>query len=251
MSTIIAEPSQDVYDISDVVAKVRAIAANLVTENDEPVDNFYSGIQQRLLVEPLYISWTPPRETDAAPRPFLAQSNVGLFYALHANPIVPDMFLSLDVEVGPDWATTHEPRSYFFWELGKAPELALEIVSNKVGHELDGKLRDYARAGVLYYVVYDPWQNLGETPVLVHELVTGRYELRPDLLLPNLNLSLTLWHGEYEGTRAEWLRWCDAQGNLLLTGKERADQEAARADQEAARAARLAAKLRELGVEPE
>jgi hypothetical protein len=57
--------------------------------------------------------------TDAAPRPFLAQANVGLFPRLRGKPIVPDVFISLDVEVGPDWTTTHEPRSYFFWEFGK------------------------------------------------------------------------------------------------------------------------------------
>jgi Uma2 family endonuclease len=41
-------------------------------------------------------------------------------------------------------------------DFGKAPEVAVEIVSNKVGHELTSKLRDYARIGVDYYVVYAP-----------------------------------------------------------------------------------------------
>jgi hypothetical protein len=40
-----------------------------------------------------------------------------------------------------------------------------------------------------------------------------------------------------------WLRWWDSQGNLLLTGDERAEREQQRAQ-------RLAAKLRELGVDP-
>jgi hypothetical protein len=34
------------------------------------------------------------------------------------------------------------PAFLFLWDFGKAPEVAVEIVSNKVGHELAGKLRD-------------------------------------------------------------------------------------------------------------
>ena len=48
-----------------------------------------------------------------------------------------------------------------------------------------------------------------------------------------------------------WLRWWDRDGNLLLTGAERAEQEKQRAEQERQRAERLAAKLRELGVDPD
>ncbi|MFP4441437.1 MAG: hypothetical protein ACLFVO_29765 [Chloroflexaceae bacterium] len=48
---------------------------HLVTEDDTPVDIF-SSKQQRLLVEPLYSSWDGPGNG----RPFLAMSNIGLFY---------------------------------------------------------------------------------------------------------------------------------------------------------------------------
>ncbi|MGB8703194.1 MAG: Uma2 family endonuclease, partial [Thermosynechococcaceae cyanobacterium] len=55
-----------------------------------------------------------------------------------------------------------------------------------------------------------------------------------------------------------WLRWWDSDGNLLLTGEERAEQEEQRTEQEKQRAEkerqradRLAAKLREMGVDPE
>ena len=269
------------YDMASIVK-------NLVTEDDEPVDNLYSAKQQRLLVEPLYSSWTPPdTEPDAAPRPFLADVNVGLYFTLHQKPLVPDMFLSLDVEVGPEWHATHEPRSYFTWEFGKGPEAVVEIVSNRVGNELGSKLRDYAYAGVKYYVVYDPWLNLGEQSLYVYELGLGqRYRLREDFQLPDLNLSLTLWHGPYEGSAAQWLRWQDATDTPVPTGNERArweteraaqeaaradseatradseatradseatraDNEAARANSEAARAERLAAQMRALGIVPE
>lgn len=240
---------------------IKEIAKNLITEDDEPVDNIYSAVQQRLLVEPLCNNWTPPanEETPAEPRPFIANANVGIFYSVHRPPLVPDMFLSLDVQVGPEWQNTSEPRSYFTWEFGKVPEVVVEIVSNKVGNEINSKLRDYAQMGVIYYVVYDPWLNLGDAELTVYELGFGR-RLRPrsDYQLPEVSLSLTLWQGSYESIEARWLRWCDTNGNLIPTAKEyatreteRADQEAERAKQEAERAERLAAKLWEMGVDPE
>jgi len=59
-----------------------------------------------------------------------------------------------------------------------------------------------------------------------------------------------LWSGEYEGARGEWLRWCDEHGQVILTGKEAADQERQRAEERAERIKRLEAQLRSLGVDP-
>jgi hypothetical protein len=62
----------------------------------------------------------------------------------------------------------------------------------------------------------------------------------------------------YQDLSGLWLRWCDADGNLLLTGAERAERETERAERETERAEReadrsraLAEKLRELGVDPD
>jgi len=61
------------FDLSEIVK-------NLVTEDDEPVDNILSEKQQRLLAESLYESWTPPPDEDAPnePRPFWVSANVGI-----------------------------------------------------------------------------------------------------------------------------------------------------------------------------
>jgi hypothetical protein len=58
-----------------------------------------------------------------------------------------------------------------------------------------------------------------------------------------MKVELGIWQGQYQNLNLPWLRWWDAQGKLLLTGEERADQEQQRAN-------RLAEKLRELGVDP-
>jgi Uma2 family endonuclease len=61
-----------------------------------------------------------------------------------------------------DWREKKN-RTYLIWEFGKAPNIVIEIVSNRQGNELGSKLRDYARMGVGYYVVFDPLQLLGAT----------------------------------------------------------------------------------------
>ena len=111
----------DLYDEYDGVPVPDL--THIITEDDTPVDNIFSEKQQRLLSESLNLSWKPGT-------PFIAAANVGIFYALHEPPIVPDMFLSLDVQVMEDmWKK--ENRSYFIWEYGKPPEMAVEIVSNR------------------------------------------------------------------------------------------------------------------------
>jgi hypothetical protein len=76
--------------------------------------------------------------------------------------------------------------------------------------------------------------------------------------MPGVELSLRLWQGKFEDREDSWLRWYTRDGQMLLTGTERAEQERQRAEQERQRAEhaqqqveRLAARLRELGIEPD
>jgi Uma2 family endonuclease len=228
--------------LTENVVDWTATINELVTEDDEPVDNLFSAKQQTLLKRPLYSSWTPPpsEEQPEERRKFLADANVGVFYSPHQPPLVPDFFLSLDVEPHEHWYTK-EHRSYFLWEFEKAPDVVVEIVSNRKGGELGEKLRRYAKIDVTYYVVYDPLRLLSEDGLRVYERGVGkRYRLRKDLQLPEVGLSLVLWQGEFEGRADTWLRWCDAAGNLLPTGEERAVREAAARQEAETRAAREA-----------
>ncbi|MFO1371904.1 MAG: hypothetical protein U1F42_05765 [Candidatus Competibacteraceae bacterium] len=50
------------------------------------------------------------------------------------------------------------------------------------------------------------------------------------MLSERLQLSLLRWRGGYRGVSALWLRWATPQGELLLTGDERAEQERQRAE---------------------
>ncbi len=224
----------------------------VVTEDDRPLVNLASEKQQRLLTESLYASWVSPNG-----RPFLAAANVGLFPTIHRPPLVPDVFVSLDVEVPEDWwAKRH--RSYFVWEFGKAPDVVVEIVSNREGNEAGSKLSDYARTGVGYYAVFDPQRLLSGDVLRVFELRGGAYVRLPDRHMPSVGLGLTLWSGTYEGKHAEWLRWCDVAGHIVATGVERAEAERSRAEAERSRAEaersraeKLADLLRALGIDPD
>ena len=115
--------------------------------------------------------------------------------------------------------------------MGKPPEVAIEIVSNKIGNELGSKIKDYAIAGVSYYVVFDPLKELGETILRVYELRNNIYVELNNFFLSQIGLGLTIWHGIFEGLEYDWLRWCDASGNILLTGNELAQQAQQRAEQ--------------------
>jgi Uma2 family endonuclease len=225
--------------------ELRPDVEHLAIEDETPVDNFLSAKLQRLLVEILYSSWASLGMT----RPFVADADIGIFSSVNQPPIVPDVFVSLDVEAPQDFRQKKN-RTYLVWEFGKSPDVVVEIVSNREGNGLGRKLTDYARLGVADYVVFDPLQQLGDELLRVFGLHEGLYVPLAEPWLEQVGLGLTLWEGTFEGLAATWLRWCDRKGNLLPTGAEQAAQERLRAEQAEAKAAKLAARLRELGVDP-
>lgn len=223
---------------------------DLAIEDDTPVDNLITEKQQRLLTEPLY------SQSSVFDCPFLAAANVGVFYAVRQPPIVPDVFLSLEVEVPKNWREKKN-RTYLVWEFGKPPNVTIEIVSNKEGNELGSKLRDYSRIGVAYYVVFDPLQQLGDSLLRVFELRGNRYQEMTETWLEQVGIGLTLWDGVFEGKHDRWLRWSTREG-VVPTGAEQAEQERQRAEQERqraeraeARATRLEEQLRTMGIDPD
>ena len=225
--------------------------SQLVIEDNTPVDNFRSEKQQRLLTEVLYTSWLAPTSGT-----FIAAANVGVFHTVGLPPLVPDVFLSLDVTMPDDWREKKN-RTYLIWEFGKAPDVVIELVSNREGNELGSKLRDYARMAVGYYVVFDPLQLLGEKILRAYQLTVRQYVEMETFWLEQVGLGVKLWEGVFEGKQDIWLRWCDKEGNVLLTRAERAqyaEQRAEQAEQRAQyaeqRAEQLAAQLRALRIDP-
>jgi hypothetical protein len=46
----------------------------------------------------------------------------------------------------------------------------------------------------------------------------------PGIWLADLQIGLGLWQGTFEGVPGYWLRWCDQEGNWMLTDAEKAEQ---------------------------
>ena len=240
--------------------------SHIETEDGKPLDNTFSERQKHLLVDALHASWQPPKN-----KPFVALSNVGLFYGLHMPPVVPDFMVSLGVHF-PQNAWEKHNRAYFTWEYGKLPELVVEIVSNVRGNELDDKLDRYAFIGIRNYLVFDPAGHYGQDILRLFVLDNNEYHRSDDLTFQGLDLRCTLWEGTYNSMTDTWLRWAAPDGSLLLTSAERAEHERERAEhereraehereraeeafaiatEERRRAERLAEKLRVLGINPE
>lgn len=77
---------------------------------------------------------------------------------------------------------------------------------------------------VPYYVVFCRYTN----KVRLFKLVGGHYQeqvldrVNPRIWIPELELGLGLWQGEYEGITRQWLRWYDDQSQWIPTDTEQA-----------------------------
>ena len=203
----------------------------LIVQDDTPVDSIYAEKLMRFLVAPLRGGW-PKLYPD---RCMLPLANVGLFYAKNQLPVVPDVMVSLDVEASND--VRQKPnRSYFAWVFGKMPDVTVEIVSNTQGEELGIKFGLYARLGIPYYIVWDPEHFLTGQSLSCFSLRDKKYQENGPWL-PGVGIGVKEWSGEYEGVTSNWLRWCDKDGNILMTAEEQV--------------ARLREQLRILGAEPQ
>jgi Uma2 family endonuclease len=187
----------------------------------------------------------------------------------------------------PDWfAVVGVPRlydgrdlrmSYVIWQEGIRPFVVVELLSPgtededlgqsaRAAGEPPTKWEVYERIlGVPYYVVFNRYTN----QLRVFALKAGRYQelqlSEPRVWMPELELGLGLWVGEYQGIHRLWLRWYDAGGNWIPTAEERealaqqqalaayqrAEAERQRAEQAQAQLEALQRRLRELGFDPD
>ncbi len=243
----------------------------IITEDDTPVENYDTEQHGGLLTDSLYDNWTHSVHGNH----FIAAADVGVFFAPNEPPIVPDIFLSLGL-LKPANRKHKRNRSYFVWEVGKVPDVVIEIVSNNEGGEDTTKMARYARLEIPYYAIFDPEHELSDETLRFYVLRGRRYVEIVDTWMPEVELGLILWEGIHQGVEGIWLRWSDKNGTVIPTGAEsrvvaqelaeeeriraeeeriraqeehiRAQEEYNRAEQEKARAERLADRLRELGI---
>jgi Uma2 family endonuclease len=239
-------------------------ADELPNSDDTPVDNELQELIPSLLKSILRMLWKGRMD-------WFFGIDMGIYTDPDRPPIVPDGFLSLNVERSFD----EDLRlSYLLWEEEVMPIFVLEVVSSKPGGEYTTKLQEYAQMGVLYYIIYNP-KRRRKARLEIHKLANGRvYELQNanPLWMPEIGLGIGSERASYDDLTREWLYWYDENDKRYPTPYEQIElanqaieQERQRADnadraieherqqteQERQRAERLAAQLRALGVEPE
>ncbi|MBC1239553.1 Uma2 family endonuclease [Nostoc sp. 2RC] len=221
----------------------------LPDSDDTPVDNELQDLIPGLLKAILAIAW--PERMD-----WFFGVDMGIYYDPDLPAIVPDGFLSLGVERFYD---ENLRPSYVLWEEKKVPILVLEVVSQKYRGEYSTKKIEYAKLGILYYVVYNPFRRR-KRRLEVYKLVNNIYELHDGnpVWLPEIGLGIGIERGTYLGIPREWVYWYNQQGQRFLTPEEDrklAQQQAHQAQQQAHQAQQevqlLRQRLRSLGIDPD
>jgi len=158
----------------------------------------------------------------------------------------PDWFYVPDV---PPTLDGNMRRSYVMWQELMPPLIVLEFVSGDGSEERDrtprkGKFWIYERIiRPAFYGIYE----VKKAQVELYHLVENRFELVPKnqrghYQIEQMEVELGIWQGVYQGVELPWMRWWDAEGNLVLTAEERAEQAELTAERERLR--RIEAELK-------
>lgn len=211
---------------------------------DHPVENTDQPSLAAALRQPLTAK--PNLMQDA-----LVVSNFALCAAIQGQIIckAPDWMYVRPVK---PWQSSQVRRSYTPNTEGVIPQVVMEFLSATYSEEYSveftagvGKWFFYEQViQVPRYIIFRP--DTGR--IEVYAIESGRYQVQtPEesgrYWLPELELFLGVWEGSHEGRTGYWLRWWNAEGELLLWSEEQAEQERQRAE-------RLAEQLRQLGVDP-
>jgi Uma2 family endonuclease len=253
------------YNLAMSITKELEISENTIQDIEKnvilPPSNLYSDeppLETELHLEEIILllkclKWLWRDRTD-----FYAAGNLTIYYSLKKSKSEdfrgPDFFVVLDAE-------RKTRKSWTVWEEdGKYPNFILEILSPTTANT-DKNLKKTLYQNTFRtpdYFWFDP-----ETLEFAgFHLVDGKYQpLQANREGHLWSEQLGLYLGIYQGL----VRFFAADGQLVPTPEEsaqqeaqraeqeaqRAEQEAQRAEQEAQRAERLAAKLRELNIDPD
>lgn len=213
-------------------------AIDLPTEDGEPLKTSWHRAEINLLIETLKGHWQ--RRQD-----YYVGGNMFIYYTLAQvrNPKYrgPDFYVVLNVD------GSYAREAWVVWEEGgRYPDVIVELLSPSTATEdLTTKKGLYEQVfRTPEYYCYDPQQGV----LRGWQLFKTRYRaMKPNergwLRSERLGLWLGLWKGRYLGEEDVWLRFYTAEGELLPTFEERAEQECQRAERLEAELARLQEQL--------
>jgi Uma2 family endonuclease len=206
---------------------------DLIFDDGEPLESNRHRIAINVLIEALHQAYQGRND-------YFAGGNMFVYYSSeqvqNRDFRGPDFFVTLNVD------GTKERQGWVAWqEGGRYPDVIVELMSPSTARQdLGVKKQLYQNVfRTRDYFVYDPFQeeslqgwHLNQN--LTYEAITpneaGRFWCQ----------SLGLWLGTWKGTilkeTAPWLRFYDAEENLVCLAQELAEQEKQRAEQEKQRA---------------
>ncbi|MEM6518813.1 MAG: Uma2 family endonuclease [Cyanobacteria bacterium P01_C01_bin.70] len=218
---------------------------------DDPVENLQQPLLAAALTDALgEAGWIQPH--------MLIASNFGLVATVAGKTVVK----------APDWLYVPQAnpvsegvirRSYTPHAEGTPVAVVMEFLSETETGEYS--LRPVFPYGKMFF-----YQNILQVPTYIlfdsASVTLHVFHLESDVYqpaaanqegriwIPAMQLFIGTWQGTRLGTTTHWLRWWDAENNMLLWSSEQAAQASQRAEEERQRAEKLAAKLRALGIEP-
>ena len=192
--------------------------------------------------------------------PCILKADFGLYYepidptlGRRAPHVAPDVMLALGVTLPPF-------TPYRLWEVGKAPDLVLEIASKSTKLEDAAKRVLYARLGVTEYWQYEPHGERLTPGLECRQLVEGRYAKVSGIYRSELG-ALWMWSpvldtawglldtGElrlWDPARKEWFPTDTETKEQRDQAEQERDQAEQERDQAQRQAARLEAEMRRL-----
>ena len=233
---------------------------DLIVEDGVPLESWYHRLQMVLFIE--LARW---RMLELGHRDFFLNGNMFLYYSVEQARAVaeeerqlalfeaglrpdkpkktayrgPDVMLVKDVP-------THKREVWKVWEEGdRYPDLILELLSpSTAGLDYGEKKRLYQDAfKTSEYFLYTPDSETVDGFRLLdnaYQRIPRSPQGRP--WSRELEVEVGVWHGEYDGQNARWLRLFHPDGSLVPTHYERAEKAEQLAEQE--RREREAAELR-------
>lgn len=226
---------------------------DLIFDDGEPLETNRHRIAMNVLIRSLKHGWTERKDIFVGGNMFVYYSSK---QARNRDFKGPDFFVVLGVDNNPN------RQGWVVWEEGgRYPDVIVELLSTSTAEVDKGTKKDlYEQVfRTRDYFVFDPLVGVNSLEGWHLDLDGGYQALVPNeqgwLWCKSLGCWLGTWQGLIEDDTAEWLRFYDAAGNLVLlleeAERQRAEQEQQRAEVAQSRAERLAARLRDLGEDPD
>jgi Uma2 family endonuclease len=225
---------------------------DLIFDDGEPLESNRHRIAMNVLIRSLKHTWSDRQDCFIGGNMFIYYSSQQV---RNRDFRGPDFFVVLDVDSNPT------RQGWVVWEEGgRYPDVVVELLSESTAKIDTGEKKDiYERVfKTRDYFVFDPFdpnslQGWGLNNQLRYQSLTPNEQ--GWLWSETLGLWLGTWNGKVEDDTTTWLRFYDAEKNLVLLPEEAAQQQAEQAQQQAEQERQLREelleKLRRRGINPD